>query len=219
VADHTEDSFLREIDEELRQERYARLWKKYGKHLIAATFALVLFVAGFQGWRTYDTENRMEQSERFAAAQAMAKSGETAAAAEAFASLADDAGSGYELLARLRTAATRAKTGDKSGAIDIYRKLNMDSGNDAVYRDLAVVLETLLIIDHTEAGEINSRLAPLMADDNPWRHSARELAALAAMRAGDSKAARELFTALSSDGAAPQGIRSRAREMLSILDD
>ena len=219
MADHTQDSLLREIDEELRHERYAKLWERYGNHLIAAALALVLAVAGYQGWRTYDVKNRMEQGERFAAAQEMAKSGETAAAAAAFAALADDAGGGYELLARLRTAAARAATGDKPGAVTIYRQLSEDSGYDAVYRDLAVVMEALLVIDDAEAGALRSRLAPLMADANPWRHSARELAAHAAMRAGDRKAARELFTNLAGDGAAPQGIRSRAGEMLSVLGD
>ena len=76
-----------------------------------------------------------------------------------------------------------------------------------------------LIIDDAEAEAIRSRLAPLMADDNPWRHSARELAAHAAMRGGDRKAARELFTKLAGDGAAPGGVRSRASEMLSVLGD
>lgn len=217
MADHTQDSFLREIDEELRQERYAKLWKKYGNHLIAAALALVLSVAGYQGWRTYDVKNRMEQAERFSAAQKLAASGETAAAAEAFAALADDAGGGYELLASLRAAAARAETGDKTGAIALYRQLSGDSGYDPVYRDLAVVMEALLIIDDAEAEAIRSRLAPLMADDNPWRHSARELAAHAAMRGGDRKAARELFTKLAGDGAAPGGVRSRASEMLSVL--
>ncbi len=219
MADQTQDSFLREIEEELRQERYAKLWKKYGNHLIAAALAFVLGVAGYQGWRTYDVKNRMEQGERFAAAQELATSGKTAAAAEAFAALADDAGGGYELLARLQTAAALAKTGDKPGAIVMYRHLSEDSGIDPVYRDLAVVMEALLVIDGAEAGAIRLRLAPLMADDNPWRHSARELAAHAAVSAGDRKAARELFTNLARDGAAPQGIRSRAGEMLSVLGD
>ncbi len=219
MADHPQDSLLREIDEELRQEQYAKLWKKYGNYLIAAALAFVLAVAGYQGWRTFDVKNRMEQGERFAAAQELATSGKTAAAAEAFAALADDAGGGYELLARLRTAAARAKTGDKPGAVAIYRQLSEDSGIDPVYRDLAVVLEALLVIDDTDSGTIRSRLAPLMADDNPWRHSARELAAHAALRAGDRKAARELFTNLARDGAAPQGIRSRAGEMLSIVGE
>ena len=217
MADHTQDNLLREIDEELRRERYAKLWKKYGNHLIAAALALVLSVAGYQGWRTYDVKNRMEQAERFFAAQKLAASGETAAAAEAFAALADDAGGGYELLASLRAAAARAETGDKPGAIALYRQLSGDSGYDPVYRDLAVVMEALLIIDDAEAEAIRSRLAPLMADDNPWRHSARELAAHAAMRGGDRKAARELFTKLAGDGAAPAGVRSRASEMLSVL--
>ncbi|MCH7664263.1 MAG: hypothetical protein IH859_10405 [Chloroflexi bacterium] len=45
MADQTQDSFLREIEEELRQERYAKLWKKYGNYLIAAALAFVLLSA------------------------------------------------------------------------------------------------------------------------------------------------------------------------------
>ncbi len=108
MADHTQDSLLREIDEELRQEQYAKLWKKYGSYLIAAALALVVAVAGYQGWQTYDVKNRMEQGERFAAAQQLAMSGKSAAAAVAFAELKVEAGGGYELVGCLRTAAAIA---------------------------------------------------------------------------------------------------------------
>ena len=35
-----------EVDEELRQERAARLWRQYGSWLIAAALAVVIAVGG-----------------------------------------------------------------------------------------------------------------------------------------------------------------------------
>ena len=40
MADHTEDSLIREIDDELRQDQFHKLWNRYGK-LILAAVALV----------------------------------------------------------------------------------------------------------------------------------------------------------------------------------
>ena len=64
---------------------------------------------------------------------------------------------------------------------------------------------------------LEKRLEPLMAGTSPWRFSARELAGLLAKRSGDTAKAKKLFSGLADDRRGPQGIRNRAREMLSIL--
>jgi hypothetical protein len=46
---------FREIDEELRQEKYEKLWQRYGKLIIAAAVVLILSVASYKGWEQYQT--------------------------------------------------------------------------------------------------------------------------------------------------------------------
>ena len=41
---------LREVDEELRRERYQKLWERYGIYVVGAALVLVLAVAGWRGW-------------------------------------------------------------------------------------------------------------------------------------------------------------------------
>ncbi len=214
MADPVEDSLFREIEEDLRQEHWAKLWKRYGNYVAGAVIALVLSVAGYQGWRAYDMATRQSDGERFAAALALAGDKQTQAAAEAFAGLAADATAGYALLARFQEAALLAKRG---GPATAYADLARDAGVDAVYRDLAVILGAFHEMNGPGAGDLSARLAPLTADGNPWRHSAKELTAVLAARAGDRTKARALFTALAADATAPQGIRARAGEMLAIL--
>ncbi|MCH7958440.1 MAG: tetratricopeptide repeat protein [Proteobacteria bacterium] len=214
MADPVEDSLFREIEEDLRQEHWAKLWKRYGNYAVGAVLALVLSVAGYQGWRVYDIATRQSDGERFAAALKLADDKQTQAAAEAFAGLAADATAGYALLARFQEAALLAKRGDPAAA---YAELAQDPGVDAVYRDLAVILGAFNEMNGPGAGDLSARLAPLTADGNPWHHSAKELIAVLAARAGDRTKARALFTDLAADATAPQGIRARASEMLAIL--
>ena len=72
VADETDNVLFREIEDELRQERAKKLWKNYGRYIIATVVALVIGVAGYQGWRTYDISSRTADGERFAAALKLA---------------------------------------------------------------------------------------------------------------------------------------------------
>lgn len=217
MADHLQDSLLREIDEDLRQERYAKLWKRYSHYVIGAAVALVVGVAAFKGWQAYDIRSRRADGERLAAAMSLAASGKLDSAQAAFAKMAGDARQGYALLARFQEAGLLAQGGDRAGAIAAYRELAGDSGVDAMYRDLAVLLGVMHEMDGGATGDLVRRLAPLTADDNPWRHSAKELTAMLALRNGEREKARALFTTLANDNAAPQGARARAGDMLAIL--
>ena len=82
----------------------------------------------------------------------------------------------------------------------------------------AVILLALNSLDTAEPDELIARLAPLTADDNAWRYSARELTALLRLRKGDTAGATDLLTMLAEDTGAPQGTRARAQELLAGLE-
>lgn len=214
-----EDLLFREIHEELRQDRAQKMWRAYGKYVLAGAIALVLGVAGFQGWRAYDLSARQAMGERYTSASAMARGNETEAALKAFADIAADGGDGYRLLSKFQEARILAKLGDGGAAAQVYRALAEDDGIDSLYRDLAMILGAFqeLNIAGADSDGLKGRLEPLTADTNPWRYSAREITALLAKRSGDTAKARELFQGLAGDLRAPQGVRARAQEMLSIL--
>jgi hypothetical protein len=209
-----QDSLLREIDEDLRRERYALLWKRYGWLVITVLVALVLGVAGYEAWRAYERRIHAQSSEQFAAAATLA---DPAEAAGAFGKLADEAPRGYEILARLRQAAMHVEKGDYPAAVSVYDKLAGET-DDPLYSDLAVILKVMAEMRIAEApadaARLAEQLAPLTAPDRPWQYSAKELSAHLALRSGETEKARELLTGLSDDAQAPEGIRTRAQEML-----
>jgi hypothetical protein len=217
VADQVQDSLLREIDDDLRHEKYAKLWKKYGNYVIAFAMLLVVGVAGYQGWRSWDLKTRTEQSDRFLAALDLRADGDLEAARKALADLAGDAGKGYATLARFQEAAVLESLGDRKGAIAAYGTLSTGGSVPESFRQMAIVLGALLELDTADPAALSDRVAPLTAAGNPWRFTALEITALLAVRASDVGKAREIFTQLSGDAQTPPGIRSRASEMLAIL--
>lgn len=212
-----QDVLLREIDEDLKQERLEKLWNTYGNYAIAGALVLVIGIAGLKVWQNYDLGQRMQQGEQFASAEQLVIDGKTEDAIGVLETMAKDAGGGYGMLARFRAAALVGDSGDGAGAAAMYAALADDGGIDSVYRELAVVLGALQELESSKTGgKLVERAAGLAQANGVWRHNAREIAALAALGGGDLKAAGAIFKELADAPDAPQGIRARAREMLII---
>ena len=71
-------------------------------------------------------------------------------------------------------------------------------------------------VDTAPYEELRSRLEPLTGNDRPFRHTARELLALSAWRAGDQGASRRWIDLILTDAQTPSSTRARI-EMLMAL--
>lgn len=207
---------FREVHDEVRQEKYLQLWRSYGKYAIAAAVALVVGTAGVQIRTRYIKTVSEAQSDQFFAALALLDEEKYDLASAGFARLGSET-TGYGVLARFRQAQSLAALGDTMATVEIYDKLAAELSVGRELRDLAALLAVMQLLDSASADEISARLAPLIMDNNPWRHSARELDGVAAFKSGDREGARAAFSMLVEDPEAPAGLRARATEMLSIV--
>ena len=215
--DPLEAQLFKEVDEELKRDRYKQIWAKYGKYFLSGATAIVLVVAGIVWWRDHRLEVRGDEGSAYAAAATLADRGSPDAAIRAFMALAAKSDSGYKALARLHAAALRAKKGDRRGAAALYDQVAADGDADQILRDLALLLSVMTQLDTGKPAALTARLAALAKGDGPWHHSALELTALLAERSGDLKRARAIYTRLADDATAPGALRSRAKVMLEIL--
>lgn len=207
---------FKEIDEELRRENFAKLWQRYGIYVIGFVGVVIVATGIFVGWRQYDARLRGEEGERYQFALDLLHQDKLKEAIAAFAPLAHDSGR-RAVLARFEEAAILERNGDLSGATARYEAIAGDASVDSVFRDLATILASQDGLAHGDAAQIVARLQPLTTADGPWRPSAVELTALAQLKMGDKKAARANFQRLADDRTAPQGMRTRAAEMVAAL--
>lgn len=210
---------FKEVDEDLRRENLEKVWKKYGRYFIGLAAMVVLAVAGVQGWRAYDLDQRGKLSDRFGAAIELTRGGETSAGLDAMIDMSDAGAAGYAGLAAFEEARLRAESGDTNGAIAVWDRIASDSGLGQGFSEAATLFSVLHQIDSGDAAILRGRLEPLAGDDKPFRATARELLAVIALGEGDIATARELYTQISDDREAPAGLRQRATQMLAAFGE
>jgi len=207
---------FQEVDEEVRRERLMKLWQRYQ---IPIVLVLVLTLAGVGGWRYYEYQQDKRAADlgtSFEQAVSLAEEGKHAEADAAFAKVAADGNKVYRELALMRQAAEIAQT-DAKAAIAAYGKIADDGSVGPDLKDLAGVRAGELMIDAGSFQDVRSRLEPLATDGRPYRHTARELLALAAWRSGDIAAAKRWFDLLVGDILTPQTIRDRVEMLIALV--
>jgi len=219
VADHTEDALIREVNDELREEQMMKLWHRYGAYVVGVAVVIVAIVAGYQGWKSYDVSTRSSEGDRFQSAVQMAQSGDTAGALAAVRTLADDASSGYGVLARFKQASLLYKQGDGAGAAQVYQQIARENVGNVALSGLANILGIMIEINAGgyDAKALEFRLSTIAEDGHPYRHSARELLGVIALESGETDKANTAFSGLASDLTAPKGIRDRAKNLIQRL--
>ncbi|MDB5513232.1 MAG: hypothetical protein JWR08_2715 [Enterovirga sp.] len=201
------DQFIREVDEEYRREQIAQIWRRFGTLIVVVAILIVAGVGGWRYWEHVETQRSETAASRFDAALALSRDGKTEDAEKDLGALAADAPAGYRLLARFRLAAETGKRDAANGA-KAYDALAGDSSLDGTMQDLARLRAAMLRLQ-TDPPAADRELERIATPTNTWRHTAREMLGLAALKRGDSDAASRWFDLIAQDRDAPAGLRAR----------
>lgn len=213
----SDDSFIREVDEELRQDRLQSLWSSYGRYAIGVAVLIVLATAGYRGWEYYSHSRAAASGDQYQSALDLSQSGNRDEALAELEKLADDGSGQYPALARMRIGAELAGKGDKQGAIEHFEAIAADSSYDEALRNVARLRAGYLAVDTESYDEVKQRLEPLAGAGGQYRSLAREALGLSAIKAGELQAAHDWFNQIANDAGATQNVRQRAALMLDFL--
>jgi len=210
------DTFLREVDEAVRQDQYKQLWDRYGIYALGAAALVVAGVAGYKGWSYWQMKQAQDAGAKFTQALGMEDGADAAKGREMLAALAEKGPKGYRVLARFQLAAAEAKTDPDKAVVD-YDALATDPSVDSILQGLATLQAAALRLDKADFAEMERRLKGLVDSDSSWRFSARELLGLAAYRLKNMREAEKQFSALVGDQGTPPNLRERADMMLALI--
>ena len=208
--------FIREVDEEYRRDRIMAIWKRYSGVIVGV---IVLVVAGVGGWRYWQHMERQRAEAaavRYEEAVRLAREGKSDEAEQRLAALAKEAPPGYQTLSRFRLAAEQGRQNADAGA-KAYDALAADGGVEPVMQDLARLRAAMLRIDTADPAAVQPSLERLATPTNVWRHTARELLGLSALKRGDYDAAGRWFDQIAADRDTPQGLRGRLELYTSLV--
>jgi len=213
----SEGDIFREVEADMRREQVAQYWHKYGVYVIATALLIIVSVGGYQGWTWWQSSRAASDGSAFVQASDLQETGQRDAAAETFSRLADDGMGSYTALSELRLAAISAAKGENDAAVSAYDNAAR-STDDAMLEGFARIQAATLLVDTATPAEIEQRIGDMRDSASPWRHSARELMALSAFKAGENEKALTLYQELLSDSETPAPMRQRAEMMLSLIN-
>ncbi len=211
------DSFVREVDENLRRDQARDFLKKNGPWIVGAILLLLAAVAGWLYWQDRQVKQAEIETERLNTVMTQVGAGQAAQAETPLRALAESDAEGVSAAARLTRAAVALEKSDRKTAIDAYRSVMDDKGLAQSYRDVATIRLTALEFDQMKPEDVIARLKPLAEKGKPWFGSAGELTAMAMLKLNRKEEAGRLFAAMAADDNVPDTIRSRAVQIAGTL--
>ncbi|MEM5502143.1 tetratricopeptide repeat protein [Ahrensia kielensis] len=213
----SDDSFIREVEEELRSDRLKSFWDRFGTFIIGAAVLLVVATAATRFYDYYTSSKANESGDRFLVALNLANDGKSEEALTALQDLEKDGFGQYPILARMRAATVLANDGKVDEAVGMFDAVAADSSVPVAIRDIAKLRAGYALVDTAEYEEVAKRVEVLSSTENTLRHAAREAMGLAAWRAEKFADAQTFFSDIINDEQSPSGVAQRARIMLELI--
>jgi hypothetical protein len=211
------ETFVREVDENLRRDQARDFARTYGKWLIGGLILLLAAIGGYIYWQDLRQKDAAAHSENLSKAITDIGDGNLTSAPKVLDELAATGNDAYRASALLTRAALAIQQRDLKLAAAKYREIAADDGLPQPYRDVATVRGTAVEFDTIKPEEVVARLQPLTKPGNPWFGSAGEMTAMAMLKQNRKSEAGRLFARIAADKAVPESIRSRAVQIAGSL--
>lgn len=187
-----------EIEEDLRRERYEKLWSSFGRTMVWVSIAVVLATVIFVVWQDHKRDVAAEKTALLLQGIDRLNIEDYKGAVPIFSSLAEDDSSPYYGIAMLRKAHAQTLSGDKEGAAKTYKEL---AGHNNVFGNLAGL---------AAEGDAST-------SESVFHYSYAEKQAWDALARGDKDEAAKLFLGLVTDETTPRTLAARAQEVLQHI--
>lgn len=217
IPSDSNETFLREVDENLRRDQLRDFARSYGKWLVAGLVVFLAAVGGWIYWQEQRQRKAAEQSEQLQAIFTDIGEKKVAGVPQRLQALEDSHSDVVRASALLAQGAVALEANDRKTALAKYRELAANEGIAQVYRDAATIRATALEFDSLKPEEVVARLQELAQPGSPWFGSAGEMTAMAYLKQNRKAEAGRLFAAIAADKSVPESIRSRSVQIAGTL--
>lgn len=211
------ETFLKEVDENLRRDRLQDFVKTYGRWLAVGLVVFLAAVGGYIYWESREREKAADQSEQLHSAFNNIANGQQNAAERTLTGLETADNDIVRVSAILAEAAIALDKNDRTKAAAKFKQVAADDDLPQAYRDLATIRLTALEFDSLKPEEVIARLEPMAKAGDPFFGSAGEMTGLALLKQNKRAEAGKMFAAVAADRQAPQTIRTRAAQIAGTL--
>ena len=213
-----EDNIFDEITADLRRDRLADAWTKYGRYVIGLAVAIVLLVASIIGLDVFRTGQQEAASARYDAMLTQIAEEDAETKIMRLKSFSATESNNYGALAQFSAAMLQAEEGQYDNALVDFDALAGQRSLPGSLRDFARLQAAIILLDSAGSLDaIEQRIGDLAEDENGLQAMAREVMALAYMAHDKPLEARDLLMQQIADPSVNSLSRDRAEIMLQSV--
>ncbi len=210
---------FQEVDEDIRQERYKTIWKRYRYYFISIIMVLIIAVATNAFLRHENFKKVNERSDKFFNAISISNSNsdEALKLLNEFSKTELKSSQYNVVLSLFIEAAINREKQDFSAALNVYSQIAKMENIDIFYIDYAnlCAAETLISSDDIEAATI--MLEMLIKNNSPLLLIAKEYLGYVEISKGNYEKSKILFEEIYEDASSSQEMINRVKEVLSVF--
>lgn len=211
------ETFLREVDENLRRDRARDFMRDYRGLLIGALILFLVSAGAMIWWQQHQLDKTGEQVEELAKIYRDIGDSKLDTVPARLDQLSASSSKSVRASALFTRAALALQQNDPALASKTFGEIAGDSSLPQPYRDAALLRQTTIDFDKMKPEDVIARMAPLAKPDSPWFGSAGEVTAMALIKQGKKLEAGKLFAAIAANKEVPIGLRARAVQIAGSL--
>lgn len=216
-AEAEQETFLREVDDALRQDQFEGFFRRYAKPLLIAVAVGLAALAGGLWWQESQKAKADERGEAFVVALDELEAGNRKSAYDKLQKVIEAEGTASATSAALLRAGLAIELGKPGEAVGIYEAVAADDDAPQPMRDLANLRYVALRFDELKPQQVIDRLKPLAVPGNAWFGVAGEMVGMAYLEQGKEDLAGPLFAQIARDKDVPETLRGRSRQLAGLL--
>jgi hypothetical protein len=211
-----QDAFIREVDEDLKNESMKKLWDKYGLFITICVVVALSLAVSYESIKAWYIKRAENWSDTYAVALNLQNQGKYDESLAALNVIIDGKFGAFADLAKMQQVNVLSDQGKEEEAIIALSTIANDKDFNKQLRDLAIIKLASHKLDTATSEEIKNILEPI-ASDNAWYGTAQEMLAIVAVRDGNIEEAKNIYQSLLDNTSVSDELKNRGRDILSVL--
>ena len=211
-----QDAFIREVDEDLKNESMKKLWDKYGLFITICVVVALSLAVSYESIKAWYIKRAENWSDTYAVALNLQNQGKYDESMDALNVIIDGKFGAFVDLAKMQQVNVLLDQGKEEEALIVLVTIANDKDFNKQLRDLAIIKLASHRLDTATSEEIKTILEPI-ASDNAWYGTAQEMLAIVAVRDGNIEEAKDICQSLLDNTSVSDELKNRVRDILSVL--
>lgn len=213
-----QDAFIREVDEDLKNESLKKLWDKYGLFITLFVVIVLTLAVSYESLKSWYIKRAENWSEIYATALSLQNQGRYDDSSQALSMIVDKKFGAFADLARMQQVNILIDSGKTEEAKELLSNIISEKSVNPQLQDVALIKLASYKQDTASRQEMEDLLSPIIKNPkNAWYAFAQDMLAMVSIRDGDTKTAKEIYNNLLENNDVSDDVKNRIKDILSVL--